>query len=177
MGHVWWLCNFTRGLFKPEHVTCVFIANSKTLFMNFMETSMNQPLQPVTHQIHYLIDSYPPAIKHGVLENGLLISNFPIKTAIDRFFFHCHVWLPEAKPKRMPWNHHFPMVFIWFSYNHWWFTRCLKGATGHRRPGLWSAAGSRTSVPIRGFPTWHWCLDSRQSHGEKRTMGVEHIGI
>ena len=29
---------------------------------------------------------YPPVIKHGVLENGPLISAFPIKTSIHRGF-------------------------------------------------------------------------------------------
>ena len=28
----------------------------------------------------------------------------------------CHVWLPEGKSHQILWHHHFPMVFLWFSY-------------------------------------------------------------
>ena len=36
--------------------------------------------------VHSYVISYPSVIKHGVLENGPSISNFPIKTSIPRGF-------------------------------------------------------------------------------------------
>ena len=43
---------------------------------------------------------YPPVIKHGVLENGPFISDFPIllyRKITDKWsIFHCHDWLPEG---------------------------------------------------------------------------------
>ena len=43
--------------------------------------------------------NYPLVIKHGVLENGPLIGDPPIKTSIQfGDFLASHVWLPEGKP-------------------------------------------------------------------------------
>ena len=44
------------------------------------------------------------------MESGSLISDFPIKTSIDRGFSHCHVWLPKGT-----WD--FPQSnFCWISF-------------------------------------------------------------
>ena len=55
---------------------------------------------------------YPLVICYIAMEHGPFIVDVPIK---DDDFPVRYVELPEGKSHRITLNHHFPMVFLWFS--------------------------------------------------------------
>ena len=64
------------------------------------------------------------------------------KSTISMAIFHRYVCLPEGifhkiplKTIKPPLNHHFPMVFLWFSYGHSQVIRQLRGPKGRRQRG------------------------------------------
>ena len=62
---------------------------------------------PKTADLHWvsIVMMYPPVIKHGVLENGPVISDFLMKSSIWDFPAS-HVWFPEGKGLLEAQSHH-----------------------------------------------------------------------
>ena len=78
--------------------------------------------------------------KYGVLENGPFISDFPMTIALHFGDFPAMFdAFPEGITHQIPLNHHFPMIFPWFSYG--WTTIIIELLDLHRhefqvsRPG------------------------------------------
>ena len=102
---------------------------------------------------------YPPVIKHDLPENGLFISDFPIKTSIQFGAFPALVWWHQRVniPFKIPFNQHFPMVFLWFF---WGFHRKLLENMVILTPSLWRwrvDAWIRTSLPSTSH-RFRWSL-------------------
>ena len=134
------------------------------------------------------------------IENGPFIDGLPIKNGGS---FHCYVSSPEGisiiNHHEIPLNHHFPMVFLWFSYGFpifpmvfLWFLfhslargtlrplaprlhllHLLHGAPPASETEVLSAAPARAWRPGVGWP---WYRFSPVDHGFLDTMVFSLVG-
>ena len=77
--------------------------------------------------------NYSVVIQHIYGKSPVLIGTL----TISRVFFNNYVKLPDGKSHKIPWNHHFPMGFLWFSCG----IHQLKGTSGTLSPAPVSQIG------------------------------------